>query len=108
MHQKDWVPRSEPPKDPASRSQQTTRASKLEQHHVHGKLDWDQAVNSMHARPLRAYWAEMEKNVNQEHNTIEDWNPSIFAVKANANDDLSWGQVMNGPHSEGFWQAWAA
>ena len=31
--------------------------------------------------------------------------PRILAVKANALDNPTWNQAMNGPDSEGFWEA---
>jgi hypothetical protein len=87
-----------------ARSQQKIRAADLEQEYVNGKLDWDEAVNSARTGTLGAYWAEMEQNTAQKC-TVEDWNPAIFAVKANIDDNPNRGQAMNGPLVEGYWQA---
>jgi hypothetical protein len=88
-----------------ARSQQKIRAADLEQEYVHGKLDWDEAVNSARTETRGAYWAEMEQNTDQNYGTVEDWNPAIFAVKANTDDNPNWGQTMNGSLAEGYWQA---
>jgi hypothetical protein len=88
-----------------AQSQQKIRAADLKQEYVHGKLDWDEAVNSARTGTLGAYWAEMEENTDQNYGTVEDWNPTIFAAKANTDDNPNWGQAMNGPLAEGYWQA---
>jgi hypothetical protein len=93
------------PRTLLARSQQKIRALDLEQQYVHEKLDWSQAINSMQSGTLGAYWAEMECNTDPTYNTVEEWNPSIISVKANANNNPNWGQAISGPHSEGYWQA---
>jgi hypothetical protein len=47
----------------------------------------------------------MEQNTDQNYGTVEDWNPATFAVKANTDDNPNWGQAINGPLAEGYWQA---
>jgi hypothetical protein len=93
------------PRTLLARSQQKIRAAELEQEYIHGKLDWDGAINSTKTGTLGAYWAEMEQNTDQTYGTVEDWNPAIFAVKANTDNNPHWGQAMNGPLAEGYWQA---
>jgi hypothetical protein len=37
---------------------------------------------------------------------IEEWNPALLAMKANAKDSPSWDEAMNGPMAAGgFWKA---
>jgi hypothetical protein len=90
------------PRTLLARSQQKIPAADLEQEYIIGKLDWDGAVNSAKTGTLGAYWAEMEQNTDQNYGTVEDWNPAIFAVKANTDDNPNWGQAMNGPLAEGY------
>ena len=40
-----------------------------------------------------------------KENTLEDLHPLAFAAKANAEDNPSWGEAMNGPYSDSYWKA---
>ena len=37
--------------------------------------------------------------------TIEDWHPALLATQANAADNPSWDEAMNGPDKAGYWKA---
>ena len=53
----------------------------------------------------------MEKEYGSQHNIldssgfVESFYPIILAVKANAGDNPNWFQAMNGPQSDGYWEA---
>jgi hypothetical protein len=68
-------------------------------------LHWDRMVNMLYGSILGAMWLELKRNSNQDYNTIEELNPVLFSVKANANDNLTWNQGMGGKNAEGYWQA---
>jgi hypothetical protein len=36
---------------------------------------------------------------------IEEWHPSLFASKANAEDNPTWDEATNGPYANDFWEA---
>jgi hypothetical protein len=39
---------------------------------------------------------------------LVDWlHPLALVTKANNEDNPNWNQAMNGPHSDGFWEAMA-
>ena len=44
-------------------------------------------------------------NTDSELNTFEELHPLILFTKANASDNLTWYQAMNGPHKDEFWEA---
>jgi hypothetical protein len=50
-------------------------------------------------------WAKLEQHTDQEYDTIEWMNPALFSLKANAKDNPTWDEDMNGEISKGFWQA---
>lgn len=50
-------------------------------------------------------WAETEQNTDQDYGTVEQMNPALFSIQANAEDNPNWNQAMNGENSEGYWQA---
>lgn len=41
----------------------------------------------------------------QRHGTIEDWHPALLATQANAADNPTWEEAMNGPDKVGYWEA---
>jgi hypothetical protein len=47
----------------------------------------------------------IDQNTDLEHNTIEWMHPMVLAAKANAEDNPSWEQAMNGPDREGYLEA---
>jgi hypothetical protein len=42
---------------------------------------------------------------NAENGFLGEWHPSLLATKANAEDNPTWDDAMNGPYSQGFKQA---
>ena len=43
--------------------------------------------------------------MDSEEKTIEEWSPMALALKANAEDNPTWEQAMNGPDRDGYWTA---
>jgi hypothetical protein len=62
-------------------------------------------VNLLRGGTLGTMWSELEKNTNQDYNTIEELNPALFSVKGNTNDNPTWNQAMGGENTKGYWQA---
>jgi hypothetical protein len=83
---------------------QKVRAGKLNQQYLNS-LKWDRMVNMLRGGTLGAMWSELEKNTDQDYGTIEELNPALFFVKANADDNPTWNQAMGGENAEGYWQA---
>jgi hypothetical protein len=50
-------------------------------------------------------WSELERNTDQDYDTVKSLNPALFAIKANAEDNPTWNQEMGGVDAEGYWQA---
>lgn len=72
---------------------------------MHG-LKWAQAVEMLRGNSnLRAFWTEMNNNTDQRNQTVESWNPAILSTQANAEDNPTWEEAMNGPLADGFWEA---
>ena len=47
----------------------------------------------------------MNQITDQREGTIEDWHPAFLSSQANAADNPTWEEVMNGPDKEGYWEA---
>ena len=47
----------------------------------------------------------MNHCTDQRHNTIEDWHPALLATQANAANNPSLDEAMNGPDKAGHWKA---
>jgi hypothetical protein len=63
-------------------------------------------VNMLRGGTLATMWSELEKNRDQDYNTIQELNPALFSIKANADDNPTWNQAMGGKNTEGYWQAY--
>ena len=46
----------------------------------------------------------MEHCTDQRYRTIEEWHPAYLSSQANAADNPTWEQAMNGPNKEGYWE----
>jgi hypothetical protein len=80
------------------------RAGRLNNKYLN-TLNWSKACNMLKGGTLGAMWAELEQHTDQEYNTVEWMNPALFSVKANAEDNPTWEEAMNGENAEGYWQA---
>ena len=47
----------------------------------------------------------MNMVTDQRNNMIKDWHPALLATQANAADNPTWEEAMNGPNKEGYWKA---
>jgi hypothetical protein len=69
-------------------------------------LDWSDVLSTL----PEGSWKAMLTNINL-HTTDEglvEWlHPLAQATKANNEDNPNWNEAMNGPNSEGFWEAMA-
>lgn len=68
-------------------------------------LQWTQVVESLRSADLRAMLNLIDQNTDPDSNTVEWMHPMILAAKANAADNPTWDQAMNGPDQAGYWEA---
>jgi hypothetical protein len=68
-------------------------------------LNWNRDTDSLRGGKLGAMTALIETMTDQENDTIEEIHPMVLAAKANADDNPTWEQAMNGPNKERYWQA---
>ena len=47
----------------------------------------------------------VDQNTDVDHNTVEHTHPMVLSEQANAQDNPTWDQVMNGPYKEEYWEA---
>jgi hypothetical protein len=84
---------------------QRVRAGLLNSQFLHS-LDWTTAVDSLPEGSWKAMVHNILLNTNGEG--LVDWlHPLALVTKANNEDNPNWSQAMNGPHSDGFWEAMA-
>jgi hypothetical protein len=68
-------------------------------------LNWTQAVESLRSIDHSAMMNLVERHTDIENNTVEWMHPMILAAKANADDNPTWEQAMNGPDRKGYLEA---
>jgi Reverse transcriptase (RNA-dependent DNA polymerase) len=68
-------------------------------------LDWSKFRSLMKSVDLNAMGTIMERFVDQQHGTQEDWHPLALATLANASDNPTFNEAMNGPDADGYWNA---
>lgn len=69
------------------------------------KLSWNDVLESLQSHDCHGLLALMELTTDFDLNTIEDFHPLALAAKANAEDNPTWEEAMNGPFKEGFREA---
>ena len=68
-------------------------------------LDWDSVTNITRSVDATNFFNHNAVHFNAVLDEFEWMNPLTLMVKANAEDNPRWGEAMNGPNAEGFWQA---
>lgn len=80
------------------------RSRKIDEANLHG-LNWSLDFNNLKSESSRRALHALFSSYDPVSETIEQWSPTALAAKANDEDNPSWEQAMNGPNSEGFWEA---
>jgi len=47
----------------------------------------------------------MQQHTDLDQNTVEWLHPMMFMIQANAQDNPTWDEAMNGPNQEGYWES---
>ena len=69
-------------------------------------LDWNEVIDALPEGSWKAMMMNLQ--LHTDENGLVDWiHPFAFAAKANNEDTPNWHQAVNGPHSDGFWEAMA-
>jgi hypothetical protein len=68
-------------------------------------LNWNPITDLLRGGQLGAMMGLTETMTDLKEDTIEDMHLVAFAAKANADDNPTWEEAMNGPNKEGYWQA---
>jgi Reverse transcriptase (RNA-dependent DNA polymerase) len=68
-------------------------------------LEWTRLVEQLRSADLRAMMYEVERFTDFDSGTVEWMHPMILAAKANAEDNPTFEQAMNGPDREGYLEA---
>jgi len=68
-------------------------------------LDWTclNNLSTISTHRIFSMMVEMHQTMDYEEHTFEEWNPMILSTVANAQDNPSLKQAMNGPNKEGYW-----
>jgi len=67
-------------------------------------LSWSHVVTTCQSADLNAMIASIERHSTSDGD-VEWLHPLAFAARANAEDNPTWNEAMNGPHKEGYWDA---
>jgi len=68
-------------------------------------LHWKKLTDSILSNDLQAFLSQVNYSTNVDDQTIEELHPLALATQANAADNPSWEQAVNGPDSAGYWKA---
>ena len=68
-------------------------------------MKWKCLTDSLHSSDLKLYITNMQQHTDLDQNTVEWLHPMMFMIQANAQDNPTWDEAMNGPNQEGYWQA---
>ena len=80
------------------------KQSDLNQEFIMG-LKWGAFTESLKSADLQIVMTLLGQHTYVDHNTIEQMNPMILGAQANAQDNPTWNQAMNGPYKEEYWKA---
>lgn len=68
-------------------------------------LDWKKTTDLVRNADLRSMNAFLTLHEDVDLGTLEYMHPMALAANANSADNPRWEEAMNGPNSEGYWQA---
>ena len=68
-------------------------------------LKWDDLVKTICSADLRSMMSLIEQHTDLDHATVEWMHPMVMAAKANASDNPTWDQAMNGPDRDDYLEA---
>ena len=66
------------------------------------QLNWKRALQLVKSPTLHRYLLAAS-DFDPENGTIEDLHPMALATMANAEDNPTWEEAMNGPDRDGYW-----
>jgi hypothetical protein len=68
-------------------------------------LQWNHVIESIQSKDLRAITHLLEQQTNLDEKPVEWMHPMILSTKANAEENPTWDQTMNGPDKHVYWKA---
>ena len=68
-------------------------------------LKWNTAIDAIRSVDQRNMENILLQNMDPCYGTVEEMQPFALATKADAADNPTWEQAMNGPDSAGYWEA---
>jgi hypothetical protein len=66
-------------------------------------LQWNNLLTSLRGGSYGSLLSYVQQH--SENGFLDEWHPSLLATKANAEDNPTWDEAMNGPFSQGFREA---
>ena len=68
-------------------------------------LKWNTAIDAIKSVDQRKMENILLQHMDPFDRTVEEMHPFVLATKADAADNPTWEQAMNGPDSAGYWEA---
>ena len=68
-------------------------------------LKWETFTDSLKSADLKNIMSLVDQNTDVDHNTVEKTHPMVLSAQANAQDNPTWDQAMNGPCKEEYCEA---
>jgi hypothetical protein len=68
-------------------------------------LKWESHWTAINSSDLLCFLGRVDCYIDYENDTVEEWHPLALQVRANAEDNPSWDEAMNGPDQAGYWKA---
>ncbi|MBE0451949.1 MAG: hypothetical protein IBX70_14070, partial [Clostridia bacterium] len=68
-------------------------------------LQWGKTISMLQSPEFATLWSLIDQDRDPETQLFEMLSPLMLQARANAEDNPGWEEAMNGPFSEGFWEA---
>ena len=68
-------------------------------------LNWIDPLSEGDGEQIRELLIRIDQNLHPYDGLYEEWEPTILSTMANAQDNPSWEEAMNGPDKKRYWEA---
>ena len=68
-------------------------------------LKWGTLTETLKSTDLNSIMNLLAQNTDMDYNTLEEMHPMLLSANANAQDNPTWEQAMNGPFKDDYWKA---
>jgi hypothetical protein len=68
-------------------------------------LDWKKTIEKLTSNDLITFLSQLDLHTDHDEMTVEWQHPMELSARANAEDNPTWEEAMNGRDKAGYWKA---